>query len=144
MPPPAVTVTVELPPLHRIGVLDESAVTALGWVIVAGRGRGAAIVHRSPCRSKSLQHGVNVAVASVRPGAARRRSPSPLNCRRCIESRVLDESAVTALGCVIVAGRGRGATIGICHRVGVSPRSIAERAVASVRPGAATGGHRHR
>ena len=27
------TVTIELPPLHRIGVLDELATTALGWVI---------------------------------------------------------------------------------------------------------------
>jgi hypothetical protein len=34
VPPPAVTVTVELPPLHRIGVWDEPAVTALGSVIV--------------------------------------------------------------------------------------------------------------
>ena len=42
---------------------------------------------------------------------------------------VLDELAVTALGSVIVAGRGRGAAIGIGHRVGVSPRSMAERAV---------------
>ena len=76
--------------------------------------------------------------AGVRPGAASRRSPSPLNCRRCTESAVLDELAVTALGCVIVAGRGRGAAIGIGHRVGVSPRSMAERARASVRPGAAS------
>jgi len=30
----ALTVTVELPPLHRIGVLDELASTALGCVIV--------------------------------------------------------------------------------------------------------------
>ena len=30
----ALTVTVELPPLHRIGVLDEVASTALGCVIV--------------------------------------------------------------------------------------------------------------
>ena len=34
VPPLALTVTVELPPLHRIDVLDESAVTALGSVIV--------------------------------------------------------------------------------------------------------------
>ena len=34
MPPPAVTVTVELPPLHRIAVWVELAVTALGSVIV--------------------------------------------------------------------------------------------------------------
>ena len=30
VPPPALTVTIELPPLHRIAVLDELAVTALG------------------------------------------------------------------------------------------------------------------
>ena len=30
----ALTVTVELPPLHRIAVLDELATTALGSVIV--------------------------------------------------------------------------------------------------------------
>ena len=34
MPPVALTVTVELPPLHRIAVLDELATTALGCVIV--------------------------------------------------------------------------------------------------------------
>ena len=34
MPPVALTVTIELPPLHRIGVLDELATTALGSVIV--------------------------------------------------------------------------------------------------------------
>ena len=33
VPPLALTVTIELPPLHRIGVLDELASTALGWVI---------------------------------------------------------------------------------------------------------------
>src|SRR3954463_1346187 len=33
VPPVALTVTVELPPLHRIGVLDELATTALGWLI---------------------------------------------------------------------------------------------------------------
>ena len=34
MPPVALTVTIELPPLHRIAVLDELAITALGSVIV--------------------------------------------------------------------------------------------------------------
>ena len=34
VPPVALTVTIELPPLHRIAVLDESASTALGSVIV--------------------------------------------------------------------------------------------------------------
>jgi hypothetical protein len=34
VPPLALTVTVELPPLHRIAVLDELAVTALGWVML--------------------------------------------------------------------------------------------------------------
>ena len=34
VPPLAVTVTVELPPLHRIAVLEELATTALGCVIV--------------------------------------------------------------------------------------------------------------
>ena len=36
VPPLAVTVTVELPPLHRIGVLDELATTADGIVMVTG------------------------------------------------------------------------------------------------------------
>ena len=30
----ALTVTVELPPLHRIGVLEELGANALGWVIL--------------------------------------------------------------------------------------------------------------
>ena len=30
----AFTVTVELPPLHRIGVLEELGASALGWVIL--------------------------------------------------------------------------------------------------------------
>ena len=34
VPPSALTVTTALPPLHRIAVLEELAVTALGWVIV--------------------------------------------------------------------------------------------------------------
>ena len=34
VPPVALTVTVELPPLHRIAVLDEAATTASGSVIV--------------------------------------------------------------------------------------------------------------
>ena len=34
MPPVALTVTVELPPLHRIGVLEELGFNALGWVIL--------------------------------------------------------------------------------------------------------------
>ena len=34
MPPEAVTVTVELPPKHRIGVADELAVSCVGCVIV--------------------------------------------------------------------------------------------------------------
>ena len=34
VPPVALTVTLELPPLHRIAVLDELASTALGSVIV--------------------------------------------------------------------------------------------------------------
>ena len=33
MPPLAFTVTIELPPLHRIGVLDELGTSAVGWVI---------------------------------------------------------------------------------------------------------------
>ena len=33
VPPVALTVTVELPPLHRIAVLDELATTALGCVM---------------------------------------------------------------------------------------------------------------
>jgi hypothetical protein len=33
VPPLALTVTIELPPLHRIAVLDEVASTALGCVI---------------------------------------------------------------------------------------------------------------
>jgi hypothetical protein len=33
VPPLALTVTIELPPLHRIGVLDELATTALGCVM---------------------------------------------------------------------------------------------------------------
>ena len=34
MPPLALTVTVELPPLHKIAVLEELAVNAPGWVIL--------------------------------------------------------------------------------------------------------------
>ena len=34
VPPVALTVTVELPPLHRIAVLDELGANALGWVIL--------------------------------------------------------------------------------------------------------------
>ena len=34
VPPVALTVTVELPPWHRIAVLEELATTALGCVIV--------------------------------------------------------------------------------------------------------------
>ncbi len=34
VPPVALTVTIELPPLHRIAVLDELATTAVGSVIV--------------------------------------------------------------------------------------------------------------
>jgi len=34
VPPVALTVTIELPPLHRIAVLDELATIALGSVIV--------------------------------------------------------------------------------------------------------------
>jgi hypothetical protein len=34
VPPVALTVTVELPPLHRIAVLDEVGTIALGCVIV--------------------------------------------------------------------------------------------------------------
>jgi len=34
VPPVALTVTIELPPLHRIAVLDELANTAVGPVIV--------------------------------------------------------------------------------------------------------------
>jgi hypothetical protein len=34
VPPAALTVTVELPPWHRISVLDELATIALGSVIV--------------------------------------------------------------------------------------------------------------
>jgi hypothetical protein len=34
VPPVALTVTVELPPLHKIGVLEESATRASGSVIV--------------------------------------------------------------------------------------------------------------
>ena len=34
MPPAAVTVTVELPPLHRIAVADELAVSCVGCVMV--------------------------------------------------------------------------------------------------------------
>ena len=33
MPPVALTVTIELPPLHRIAVLDELGTSAAGWVI---------------------------------------------------------------------------------------------------------------
>ena len=33
MPPVALTVTVELPPLHRIGVLEELGTSAVGCVI---------------------------------------------------------------------------------------------------------------
>ena len=34
VPPVALTVTIELPPLHRIAVLDEVGTTAVGSVIV--------------------------------------------------------------------------------------------------------------
>jgi hypothetical protein len=34
VPPLALTVTVELPPLHRIAVWDELAITALGGVML--------------------------------------------------------------------------------------------------------------
>jgi hypothetical protein len=34
VPPLALTVTVELPPLHRIAVLEELATTAVGCVMV--------------------------------------------------------------------------------------------------------------
>jgi hypothetical protein len=33
VPPDALTVTLEVPPLHRIGVLDELAMSAVGCVI---------------------------------------------------------------------------------------------------------------
>ena len=48
------TVTIELPPLHRIGVLDELATTALGWVMFPSWYR-CSYWHRSPCTSKSPQ-----------------------------------------------------------------------------------------
>jgi len=34
VPPVALTVTVELPPLHRIAVLDEVGINAFGWVML--------------------------------------------------------------------------------------------------------------
>ena len=81
----ALTVTVELPPLHRIGVLDELGRHRTRLSDVAGRGRGAAIGigHRV---GVSARRTAERAGASVRRGAASRRSPSPLNCRRCTES----------------------------------------------------------
>ena len=98
VPPLALTVTIELPPLHRIGLYGRAGCHRAGLGDVASRSRRAAIGigHRVGIRARSMAKRTRATVRRCR----RWRSPSLLYCHRCTD-RIVGELAVTALGWVM-------------------------------------------